>query len=346
MALLRRRQFRTSYIDAVGPMGHPVRLSMERGMAGQQPSRQPLQPSPSPVEVTVCIPTRGRPTGLERLLSSLLGQHQAPRFDVLVVDNDPARSAEAVCQRYAEQLAITYAVEARPGVSSVRNRCVALSRAPLIAFIDDEWAEPDWLAALHAKMADPGVAVAVGIRTFVFAEDVPLHRRSCILFNLPRFEDGQAVPWPEALIGNSCLRRSSLPDPVRPFDPDLNLVGGEDSHLFAQIIANGGRIVGARGALTREYRSAQRTGLGDLLGRAFRSGGTGIEIDWRDKPVWRRLGFWAEANARFLANVCFAMLAWPSRREYSFQRAVIAAGWAGRASRLMGWRFREFRKFK
>jgi succinoglycan biosynthesis protein ExoM len=312
---------------------------MERAIPGQQPAQQR--------DVTVCIPTRGRPTGLERVLSSLLGQRQAPSFDVLVVDNDPARSAEAVSRRYADRLAITYAVESRPGVSSVRNRCVALSRAPLIAFIDDdEWAEPEWLASLHAKMADPGVAAAVGIRTFVFAEDVPLHRRSCILFNLPGFEDGQALPWPDALIGNCCLRRSALPDPVRPFDPDLNLVGGEDSHLFAQIIASGGRVVGARGAVTREYRSAHRTTLGDLLGRAFRNGGTGIEIDWRDKPTWRRLGFWAEATARFLANVCFAALAWPGRREYAFQRAVIAAGWAGRASRLMGWRFREFRKIK
>lgn len=324
-----------------------VRLFLERGMAGQQLSQLPLEQPAPPPDVTVCIPTRGRPTGLERLLSSLLDQREAPRFDVLVVDNDPARSAEAVSQRYADRLAITYAMEGRPGVSSVRNRCVALARAPLIAFIDDdEWAEPDWLAALHAKMADPGVAAAVGIRTFVFAEDVPLHRRSCILFNLPGFEDGQALPWPDALIGNSCLRRSALPDALRPFDPELNLVGGEDSHLFAQIIARGGRIVGARGAVTREYRSAHRTGLGDLLGRAFRNGGTGIEIDWRNKPAWRRMGFWAEANARFLANVCFALFAWPGRREYSFQRAIIAAGWAGRASRLMGWRFREFRKFK
>ena len=158
-----------------------TRISVNRDMTAQQRPPQILR-EPA---VTVCIPTRARPTGLERLLSSLLDQCRAPSFDVLVVDNDPARSAEAVIRRYADRLAITYAVETKPGVSSVRNRCVALSRAPLIAFIDDdEWAEPEWLAALHEKMTDPVVAAAVGIRTFVFAEDVPLHRRSCILFNL------------------------------------------------------------------------------------------------------------------------------------------------------------------
>ena len=46
-------------------------------MAGQQPSQQ--------TDVTICIPMRGWPARLERLLSSLLGQRDAPAFDVLVV---------------------------------------------------------------------------------------------------------------------------------------------------------------------------------------------------------------------------------------------------------------------
>lgn len=312
------------------------------------PAKGPIEgPVAAPIGVTVCIPTCCRPTGLERLLSSLIGQRAAPPFDVLVVDNDPSRSAEAVVRRYADRLAIDYATEARPGVSSVRNSCVALSRAPLLAFIDDdEWAEPDWLAALCEKMADPGVAAAVGIRTFVFAEDVPLHRRSCVLFRVPTLEDGQALAWNQTLIGNACLRRSALPDQKRPFDPELNFIGGEDSHLFARIIEQGGRVVAACGAVTREYRSAQRTRLRDLLGRAYRHGGTGVEIDWRDKPAWRRLGFAAGSAIRFLGNACFAVSTWFTRREYSFQRAVIAAGWAGRACRIVGWRFHEYRQAK
>jgi succinoglycan biosynthesis protein ExoM len=320
-------------------------------MAGERqsvPAKGPIVGSIGvPIGVTVCISTRGRPTGLERLLSSLIGQRGAPPFDVLVVDNDPGRSAEAVVRRYADRLVISYATEARPGVSSVRNSCVALSRAPLLAFIDDdEWAEPDWLAALCEKMADPGIAAAVGIRTFVFAEDVPLHRRTCVLFRVPVFEDGQALAWSQTLIGNACIRRSALPDQKLPFDPELNFIGGEDSHLFARIIAQGGRVVAACGAVTREYRSAQRTRVRDLLARAYRHGGTGVEIDWHDKPAWRQLGFAAGSAFRFLGNACFAASTWLTRREYSFQRAVIAAGWAGRAGRIIGWRFQEYRPAK
>jgi len=297
--------------------------------------------------VTVCIATCSRPTGLERLLSSLLGQHGAPAFDVLVVDNDPHRTAEAVVKRYASRLAMTYATEIRRGVSSVRNRCVALSRAPLLAFIDDdEWAEPDWLAALCEKMADPSVAAVVGIRTFVFAEDVPLHRRTCVLFDVPILEDGQALAWNQTLISNACLRRSALPEGKHPFDPDLNLIGGEDSHLFAKVIARGGRVVAACGAVTREYRSAHRTTLRELLGRAYRHGATGVEIDWLGKPVWRRMSFALASAIRFLGNACFAASTWLTWREYSFQRAVIAAGWAGRAGRIVGWRFQEYRQIK
>ncbi len=303
--------------------------------------------APRPIAVTVCIATRNRPTGLERLLSSLLSQRSAPPFDVLVVDNDPRGSARALVERYSDRLAISYAAEIRPGVSSVRNRCVSQSRAPLLAFIDDdEWAEPEWLAALCEKMADPSVAAAIGIRTFVFAEDVPLHRRTCVLFDVPVLEDGQTLVWNQTLIANACLRRSALPDAMHPFDPALNLIGGEDSHLFAQIIGKGGRVVAACRAVTREYRSAQRTTLRDLLGRAYRHGATGVEIEWEGKPGWRRLGFAIGSAVRFLGNACFAVSTWLTRREYSFQRAVIAAGWAGRAGRIAGWRFQEYRQVR
>lgn len=301
----------------------------------------------SPFAVTVCIATRNRPAGLERLLSSLLSQRNAPAFDVLVVDNDPGGSARGLVERYADRLTITYAVEIRPGVSSVRNRCVSQSRAPLLAFIDDdEWAEPDWLAVLCEKMADSSVAAAVGTRTFVFAEDVPLHRRTCALFVVPALEDGQPLAWNQTMIANACLRRAALPDATHPFDPALNMIGGEDSHLFAEIIGKGGRVIAASGAVTREYRSAQRTTLRDLLGRAYRHGATGVEIDWEGKPGWRRLSFAIGSVVRFLGNACFAVSTWLTRREYSFQRAVIAAGWAGRAGRIVGWRFQEYRQVR
>jgi succinoglycan biosynthesis protein ExoM len=294
------------------------------------------------VEVSVCIPTRARPADLERLLTSLTEQCDSPVFEVIVVDNDPAETARPVARRFAACLSPVYAVEAAVGVSSARNRCVALSRAPLLAFIDDdEIADPLWLAELYAKMADPGVAAAVGIRRFIFSADVAMHRRACAVFHVAEFADGQDLAWWQALIGNSCLRRSALPDGERSFDTALNLTGGEDSHFFARMIARGHRVVGASRALTHEFRSAERTTLGDIFRRAIRSGGTGFEIDWLGRPLWRRATFAAEAGLRCLANIVLAGCRFWDR-QYSFARLVIAAGWAGRALGLVGFRMREF----
>src|SRR5471032_84020 len=100
------------------------------------------------IEVSVCVSTRARPAGLEILLGSLAAQRDAPPFEVVVIDNDLAGSARPVADRFADCLTIVYDVEPVPGVSTARNRSVARSRAPLLAFIDDdERAEPGWLAA-------------------------------------------------------------------------------------------------------------------------------------------------------------------------------------------------------
>jgi succinoglycan biosynthesis protein ExoM len=295
------------------------------------------------IEVSICIATRGRPAGLETLLSSLVAQRGAPAFEVIVVDNDPAGSARSVAERFADRLSLTYDIEPLPGVSTARNHSVALSHGPLLAFIDDdERAEPGWLAALHAKLAQPDVAAAIGVVRFEFAPDVPAERRDCGLFGTLDFEDGEALPWWGTWIGNSCLRRAALPDTSAPFDPALNLVGGEDSHLFAHMLARGARIVAARGAVSYEYRAADRMRLRDILGRALRGGATEIEIEWPGRRLRARIRFAAESALRCLGNLVLAVLAWFPARRFALQRLVIATGWAGRLGRLAGWRYREF----
>jgi GT2 family glycosyltransferase len=49
-------------------------------------------------EVSVCIATHRRPHLLQRLLTSILEQVDAPIYEVIVVDNDAARSAEPVAE--------------------------------------------------------------------------------------------------------------------------------------------------------------------------------------------------------------------------------------------------------
>ena len=296
------------------------------------------------VEVSVCVATRGRAAGLETLLTSLVNQRGAPPFDVVVIDNDPAGSARPVVARFAGRLPITYDIEPVPGVSSARNRSVAISRAPLLAFIDDdERAEPGWLAELHAKMTDPDVAAAIGVVTFEFDEDVPLYRRRCRLFQGLEFADGETLKWWGAWIGNSIIRRSALPDP--PFQAALNLVGGEDSHLFDDMIAAGARVVAARRAVTIEYRSAARMRLVDLLGRSLRGGATDLEIEWlkRQRRLRARLRYGVQSIILGLGHLALAIVCWIPARAFALRRLMEAANWAGRLGRLFGWRYHEYR---
>ena len=294
-------------------------------------------------QVSVCVPTLRRPADLERLLASLAALRDPPAFELVIVDNDPAGTARVLAEQFADRLNIVYEIEPVRGVSNVYNRAVRVSRAPLLAFIDDdEWAEPDWLSVLYAAMADESIDAAIGLRDFVFDDDVPAYRRTCGLFGLPDLPEGHDLAWWQTMNGNCCLRRRALPDPVNPFDPDLNEIGGEDSHLFAAMIKRGGRVIGVPRARTHERRGLERMGIPEILGRAFRAGGTHTEIEWAGRPVGQRLRYAGKACFRGLASAMVGAGALPADRGYALRRLVTAAIWAGRASRLLGWRYREY----
>ena len=78
-------------------------------------------------EICICIPTHRRPRQLQRLLTSLVEQEQAPPFEVIVVDNDAECSAKPAADEFRDRLSLTYLVEPIRGLARVRNRAVAAS---------------------------------------------------------------------------------------------------------------------------------------------------------------------------------------------------------------------------
>ena len=105
----------------------------------------------APFKVSVVVPTYNRCGLLTRTLDSLISQI-APglRYEVLVVDNnsrdDTRGVVDAIGRRHAH---LRYVFEPRQGVSHARNAGIAASRAPLIAFIDDDVeASATWVAAI------------------------------------------------------------------------------------------------------------------------------------------------------------------------------------------------------
>ena len=110
-------------------------------------------------EVTVVVPSRGRP-GLGRLLDALAAS-PAPRerFEVVVVLD--GHDAPAPPSR--DDLDLRLLRQANAGPAAARNRGAAAALGAVLAFIDDDCEPaPDWVPRLAARVAAEGDAVIGG----------------------------------------------------------------------------------------------------------------------------------------------------------------------------------------
>ena len=226
-------------------------------------------------EISICIVTHNRPRQLERLLTSLVEQNEAPPFELIIVDNDREGSAKPVADKFRERLSLFYLVEPIRGLARVRNRAVAASNLKYLAFIDDDHsASPRWLASLYQTAIQTRAAAVVGRITVLFDKEVPDFIRACSYFNKKAYADGEIVPWHDATVTNSIIRRDALPHPSAPFSTSFDLTGGEDIDLFHRMIENGAKVVAAAQAYTVSFRPASRANLFWVVRRALRDGGT------------------------------------------------------------------------
>jgi glycosyltransferase involved in cell wall biosynthesis len=115
--------------------------------------------------VSVVVPTHNRPARLARLLASLRAQSLASdAFEVVVVDDgsEPA-TAEVIAREAAAPGPPLRAIRHRSprGPGAARNSGWRQSRAPVIAFTDDDCvADQDWLrSGLAACQREPGSIV-------------------------------------------------------------------------------------------------------------------------------------------------------------------------------------------
>lgn len=125
-------------------------------------------PETSLPEISIVVPHLNQPDYLAAFLKSMHDQFDMSRVEVIVVDNGSREVPRVVVASYP---GVVLAEEAEPGPGPARNRGVALSRAPIIAFTDaDVLLAPDWLPRLLARFEDPKVAI-VGGDIRIFAQD-------------------------------------------------------------------------------------------------------------------------------------------------------------------------------
>lgn len=275
-------------------------------------------------DVAVIVPTLRRPESLERALRSLFAQTRvADRVsEIVVVDNDPAGSAAAMATalRAFSPWPLVYVHAPRPGVATARNAGLAATRAPLIAFLDDdEAAAPGWLSALLEAQATTGADAVFGPITGR-APDAPPWLKPY----LERFfgRDGPArtglIAAPYGCGNSLMVRAAALPGPA-PFDAGTDQAGGEDDALFAALAARGGRFGWAAEARVEEFAPAHRATLGYALARAFAYGQGPSQTaaaarDWPGVLRWMAIGA-AQMAVWGAASAALTVIASPKRAE-------------------------------
>lgn len=283
--------------------------------------------------VSVVIPTFRRPDALRRALTSALDQSDAGAFEVVVVDNDPARSAEPVVRalQAGARVRVVYAHAPVPGVANARNVGVNAAGGDFIAFLDDdETAPPTWLGGLMGVQARFEADVVFGPVQACVPEQVAHRRYLQTFFSRPGpAESGELDRYYGC--GNSLIRRGALPDATAPFSPERNQTGGEDDLLFSAMKRDGARFAWAADAGVFEHPEPSRLNLAYTLKRAFAYGQGPASDCWAAGPArWAAIPVWMGWGlAQAIGFGAASALQWTARgqaRAYTFDRAARGLG--------------------
>lgn len=305
--------------------------------------------------IAVCAITRQRREGLARLIESLGGMDVSAINEtvrVVIVDNDPAGSAEAVVEglRARTPLEIVYLREEREGIPFARNAAVAHavgSGARLIAFVDDdELVERDWLEKLVGQIESSGADAVAGPVITEYEDATPAWVRRSGLFDYPRRASGARIGH---CFTNNVLVRCAALESMRDrhggwFDERMEMTGGSDAHLFRRFTRAGFSIVWCDEAVVRETLPVSRANMGWILRRGYRIGASGafIERDLR--------GAMGMARNLIVGAVRMAQGAVLGVLSAPFGRAVMVRqlrmGWygAGLIAGTFGHRYEEYRE--
>lgn len=298
-------------------------------------------------DISVCIATYRRTARLALLLEDLGRQTLLPA-EVVVVDNDAQRSAEAVVAQAAAQLPfpVRYEVQPQKNISITRNRTVALASGRWLAFVDDDERAPEhWLELLHAAALDWSVDGVLGPVVPVLPAEAPRWISRGRFYDWPRHRSGTLVPRNQLRFGNVLLRASLLHG-GEPFDPAYGLTGGEDGDLLSRLVQNGARIAWCDEAMVHEPVEAARLSLRWLMRRSLRGGQDfarhSLAGRYHARSLGRRGLLLGRAAVQFLAAGALSALSWPLGRERAAYWLLKACANLGKLSTFCGWHYREY----
>jgi glycosyltransferase involved in cell wall biosynthesis len=208
--------------------------------------------------VSVVLSTHNRRELLSHALRSLLSQSDAPPHEILIVDNrstDGTRDLAASMIRDVPDGRLIYVYEPQQGLSHARNAGIALARAPVIAFTDDDVrVDAGWMASIERAFSRHPEAAYVGGRVLPLWDTpppswlTPAHWSPLALQDHgdDAFEVGPRRPL--CLVGANMAFRAEVFRTTGRFSPHVQLTPGtmgttEDHELMRRVWDRGGRGV-------------------------------------------------------------------------------------------------------
>jgi succinoglycan biosynthesis protein ExoM len=257
---------------------------------------------------------------------------------VHVVDNDSARSAEAVVDEFASgaPFPVTYAVEPIQNISLARNMALRSAEGNLLAFIDDdEIPTEEWLLNLYqAWRASNADGVIAHVRPLFDAHTPPWLKKSG-LCERPSFRKGTVLTDDDGRTGNALLRREILNGLETPFRPEKGRTGGEDAEFFRSLMSQGHVFVWCDDAPVYEHLSPARCRKGYYVIRSLRIGGLYGEMLRRS-----RRGRWLAVLQSLCAlglQIPVAFLGWFCAEHFHARYGAKAAYHVGRICGTLGY---------
>jgi glycosyltransferase involved in cell wall biosynthesis len=241
------------------------------------------------VKLTIAIPTHNRAALVRDTLASVaaLAIPAGVDADCVVIDNASTDDTAGVVDDFARGAALPMRreFEAHPGSSFARNRAVDETASDYIFFIDDDAiAERDWAAELLEEMRRRDLDAACGMVIPRWSSTPPKWLGPSLWVKLA-VHDRRAIesaPGTSAerldnyFSANVGFKRSAFAR-FGKFREDLGVVGGnpisgEDTELFARILARGGTMGFAPRAIVHHLIPPERMTRAYLRRKSFAFG--------------------------------------------------------------------------
>jgi GT2 family glycosyltransferase len=302
------------------------------------------------LNVSICCATYKRPDGLKRLLEALarlrFERVEAPALEVVVVDNEAAGRARAICSELEPGFPWRLRCEEEPrqGITYARNRGLdcALPGADFVAFIDDdEVPEPGWLDALMRAQQRHAADVVSGPVRSTFGPEIPEWVRKGGFFRPRALADGARL---EIAFTHNALVSAGLFLEIGRFDDRFAHTGGEDTDFFMRAHRAGRLMVWAADAVVEEAVPLARASTGWILRRGYREWSSHSFSEKEQRPGLRtRAERVAKASTLILAGCATLPFSALLGKHRSVRSLLLVARGVGSLAGLLGSRYQEYR---